>query len=121
LKGLLNVAGARLTANVEKPYFDLQLLLACCADVGAAACHTAGTSAHGALPREMFNAKSDYITTPLPAAGRAAMIAAAETAGAGAILCDAYGGAVNRIPTDSTAFVHRNATFDAHEMHGLPR
>ena len=46
-----------------------------------AACHTVGAAPGGALPRETFNAKSDYVAHPLPAAGRAAMIAAAEHAG----------------------------------------
>src|SRR5579875_147655 len=33
------------------------------------------------------------------------------TNGAGAMPCDAYGGAVNRVPTDSTASVHRAPLF----------
>jgi hypothetical protein len=95
-------------------YFNLQLLLAGCADIGAAACHTVGSSDHGTLPRETFHAKSDYVNRPLPHAGRAAMIAAAEAPGSGALLCDAYGGAIGRVPHDATAFIHRE------ELRGAP-
>lgn len=111
LRPLLEVRGASLRSNVQLPYFRLQLLLAGCADIGAAACHTVGTSDHGTLPREAFRAKSDYVATALPHAGRAAMIAAAEAPGSGALLCDAYGGAIGRIPKDATAFVHREELF----------
>ena len=111
LKSLLDVPGARLATNVEKPYFTLQLLLAGCSQIGAATCHTVGTSPRGQLPRESFNAKSDYIAKPLPPDGRAAMIAATEDPGAGSLLCDAYGGAINRIGPDATAFIHRDPLF----------
>jgi hypothetical protein len=111
LRPLLEVRGASLRSNVQLPYFRLQLVLAGCADIGAAACHTVGTSDHGTLPREAFRAKSDYVATPLPHAGRAAMIAAAEAPGSGALLCDAYGGAIGRVPKDATAFVHREELF----------
>jgi FAD/FMN-containing dehydrogenase len=111
LNSLLSVPGAVLATNVEKPYFALQVLLAGCSNIGAAACHTVGTSPRGTLPRESFNAKSDYVSKSLPAAGRAAMIAATEHPGAGSLLCDAYGGAINRIAPDATAFIHRDPLF----------
>ncbi len=111
LRPLLAVPGASLRNNVEMPYFRLQLLLAGCADIGAAACHTVGTSGGGTLPRETFRAKSDYVAKPLPHAGRAAMIAAAEAPGSGALLCDAYGGAIGLVAKDATAFVHREELF----------
>jgi FAD/FMN-containing dehydrogenase len=111
LRPLLQVPGASLRSNLQMPYFDLQLLLAGCADIGAAACHTVGTSHRGTLPRETFRAKSDYVARPLPPAGRAAMIAAVETAGSGALLCDAYGGAIGHVAKDATAFIHRDELF----------
>lgn len=111
LKSLLDVPGGQLVTNVERPYFTLQLLLAGCSNIGAAACHTVGTRSLGRLPRESFNAKSDYVAKPLPPAGRAAMIAATEHPGAGSLLCDAYGGAINRIAPDATAFIHRDPLF----------
>jgi hypothetical protein len=59
-----------------------------------------------------FTAKSDYVSTPVPAAGRAAMVAAAESSvGSGALLFDCYGGAINRVAPSATAFVHRDDLF----------
>jgi FAD/FMN-containing dehydrogenase len=108
---LLEVPGAELQANVEKPYLDIQLLLANCDGKTVAACHTVGAASAGTMPRETFNAKSDYVGKPLPSAGRAAMIAATEAPGSGALLCDAYGGAVGSIAPTATAFVHRTPLF----------
>jgi FAD/FMN-containing dehydrogenase len=111
LRSLLEVPGATLRSNLQLRYFRLQLLLAGCGDIGAAACHTEGTSDSGKLQRETFCAKSDYVAKPLSHAGRAAMIAAAEAPGAGALLCDAYGGAIGRVAKDATAFIHREELF----------
>ncbi len=107
---LLAVPGANLSSHLDMPYLPLQLLLAGCSH-GLAACHTVGTSPGGTLPRNTFNAKSDYVGKPLPDAGRAAMIAAVEAPGSGALLCDSYGGAINRIAPTATAFVHRQELF----------
>jgi FAD/FMN-containing dehydrogenase len=108
---LLAVPGASLHNNVEKAYLELQLLLAGCDGRSVAACHTVGAAPNGTLPRETFNAKSDYVAKPLPSAGRAALISAAEAPGSGALLCDAYGGAISRIGPADTAFVHRHPLF----------
>jgi FAD/FMN-containing dehydrogenase len=111
VKPLLEVTGARLAVNTERPYMQVQLLLAGCEGRTVAACHTVGAGPEGVMPRETFNAKSDYVARPLPAAGRAAMIAAAEHPGAGDLLCDAYGGAISRVAPTATAFVHRDPLF----------
>ena len=111
LAPLLAVPGAALTGRVEMPYLQLQLLLAGCVGKTFAACHTVGVFPGGMLPREAFNAKSDYVAKPLPSAGRAAMVAATETPGLGALLCDSYGGAVNRVAPTATAFAHREQLF----------
>jgi FAD/FMN-containing dehydrogenase len=108
---LRDVPGASLASNVEKPYLDLQLLLAGCDGRTVAACHTIGAGPRGTMEREAFNAKSDYVATPLPNEGRAAMIAATEAPGSGALLCDAYGGAISRVAPTATAFVHRQPLF----------
>jgi FAD/FMN-containing dehydrogenase len=108
---LTAVPGAALTANRQAPFLNTQLLLAGCSGRSVQACHTVGAGPGATLPRETFNAKSDYVATPLNAAGRAAMIAAAEAPGTGALLCDAYGGAVGRVDPTATAFAHRNPLF----------
>ncbi len=110
LSGLLAVPGANLT-HLEMAYFPLQMLLAGCSGKSFAACHTVGTAPGGTLPRNTFNAKSDYVAKPLSNAGRAAMIAAVEASGSGSLLCDSYGGAVNRVDPTATAFVHRDQMF----------
>jgi hypothetical protein len=113
LAPLLSVPGANLGSHVSMPYLSLQLLLAgpLCSSVPV--CHTVGAGPQGVMPRIKFNAKSDYVAKPLSSAGRNAMVAAAEAiAGSGgALLCDAYGGAINRVAPGATAFVHRQQLF----------
>ena len=102
--------GARLS-HIDLPYLSLQLLLAGCSDKSVAACHTVGAAPGGTLPRNTFNAKSDYVARQLSSTGRSAMVAAVQASGSGALLCDSYGGAVNRVDPTSTAFVHRQQLF----------
>jgi len=109
---LLNVPGAQLHTSYL-PYFALQMLLAGCSQISYTACHTQGSSSGGTLPREQFRAGSDYVSKPLSAAGRRAVINAAASAGSagGSLLFDSYGGAINRVHPNATAFVHRNELF----------
>jgi FAD/FMN-containing dehydrogenase len=112
LAPVMAVPGASVSSG-QKDYLSLQLFWANCGHV--AGCHTVGTRPGGTLPRESFQAKSDYVSRPLPAAGRQAMIAAIEQrqlqGGSGALLCDSYGGAINRVAPGATAFVHRRELF----------
>ena len=110
IRPLTRVAGARSTTGTSS-YAALQRRWAGCADISATACHTRGTRPGGTLPRARFAAGSDYVGRPLSAAGRAAAIAAIgrRTGGSGALLFDSYGGAINRVAPDATAFVHRDA------------
>lgn len=111
LAPLLSVAGATLSANREAPFLAIQLLLANCDGKSVSACHTVNAAPGGTLARQAFNAKSDYVATPLGPAGRRAMIEATEAPGAGSLLCDAYGGAVGRVDPTATAFAHRHPLF----------
>lgn len=112
LTALLAVPGASLSSG-ERDYLSLQLFWASCAHVSG--CHTVGTRPGGMLQRQRFQGKSDYVSRPLSPAGRQAMISAIERrqlqGGSGALLCDSYGGAINRVSPGATAFVHRRELF----------
>jgi FAD/FMN-containing dehydrogenase len=110
-KPLLNPAGGHLAVSLQRSYMEIQMLLAGCEGRTVAACHTVGAAPGGVMARETFTARSDYVARALPAAGRAAMVAAAEATGAGALLCDAYGGAIGDVAAGATAFVHRTPLF----------
>ncbi len=111
LAPLTAVGGARVSAG-DFGYLQAQLMWAGCSNISMTACHTEGTRPGGTLQRESFQAKSDYVSKPLPAAARQALVRAAEAraniSGSGAILFDSYGGAINRVKPAATAFVHRN-------------
>ena len=95
LRPLTRVAGATLSVG-ESSYLDLML-------------RWAGGSRTS--PRSAFWAKSAYVARPLSAKGRRTMIDWIERPGSGALLLDAYGGAINRVRPGATAFVHRDQLF----------
>jgi len=111
LLGPLRASGGSISTGTLG-YQALQQLWAGCAHQSLTSCHTEGTRSGGTLQRESFNAKSDYVSKQFPAAARNVLISAAESRGSqpgsGAILFDSYGGAINRVAPDATAFVHRN-------------
>jgi FAD/FMN-containing dehydrogenase len=116
LAPLTSVGGADVQTG-DLGYLQAQLMWAGCAPSPSAltACHTEGTRPGGTLQRMSFQAKSDYVSKPLPAAARDALVQAAAARaslpGSGAILFDSYGGAINRIAPAATAFVHRRVLF----------
>jgi FAD/FMN-containing dehydrogenase len=114
LAPLTAVGGAHVSTG-NNGYFQTQMMWAGCSTVSLTACHTEGTRPGGTLQRASFQAKSDYVAKPLPAAGIQVLVQAAEArtdiAGSGAILFDSYGGAINRVAPGATAFVHRNVLF----------
>ena len=123
LGGLLAPLAATGPATVrtgDLGYLQAQLFWAGCSTISLTACHTTGTRPGGTLPRESFQAKSDYVANPLPAAARQALVQAAaargHTPGSGAILFDSYGGAINQIAPAATAFVHRKVLFCIHYL-----
>ena len=67
--------------------------------------------------RLRFKGKSDYVKSPLSKAGIETLLKGLETSqtstslGGAALICDAYGGAINRVHPAETAFVHRDALF----------
>jgi len=59
----------------------------------------------------LMKAKSDYIVEPLSEQGILALLNALQKApGEIAVLCDSYGGAINQVASDATAFAHRGKT-----------
>jgi hypothetical protein len=101
------VAGASLSTG-SGAYLDVQQMWAGCAGESAAACRTIQPSS--------FAARSAYVAGPLNAAGAGTIVSAIEQrqaagVGSGAVLLDPYGGALNRVAPDATAFVHRDQLY----------
>ena len=104
-----------------EPFLHAMLVEAGCATIGYAACHLPWYSPGGRLTRVPQFTKSDFFTRPLSSAGIRTLLNGitaltkvhGAAGGAGGIAFDALGGAVNRVAPTATAFVHRNALFDA--------
>ena len=94
----------------SRTYMSAALMWAgCSADI--AECHL---QPQGNLSRSTFAAKSSYANRPLTAAGIEALVGQIEArrasgSGPGIVLLDSYGGAINRVAKNATAFVHRDA------------
>jgi len=103
----------------ELPYLDAMLAEAGCGERTTRQCHLPALAPGGRLARQPEFARSDFVARPLPPAGIAAALAAAErflsirpaAQATGAIAFDACGGAINRVHPAATAFVHRDALF----------
>jgi FAD/FMN-containing dehydrogenase len=113
LQPLVNAA-TPLTMEIRtRSFLNAALDWANCSEVSR--CHIGVPSAE--IGRSDFLAKSDYVAAPVPAAGVQVMIQKIEqrqndpALGGGSILMDAYGGAINRVPKNATAFVHRDQLF----------
>lgn len=99
-------------------YLNAMLVAAGCPKYSVAECHR---RPGGRLPRVPSYAKSDFFTRKLDANGIRALLSGIEglrrvrgaAGGLGATAFDAFGGALNRVRPDATAFVHRDALFDA--------
>ncbi len=96
---LTRIAGARLSIGTSG-YLALMQRWGGCAGESVGRCDTFAPAA--------FAAGSDYVSRPLSARGRATAIAQARY---GTLLFDSYGGAINRVRDDATAFVHRDDLF----------
>src|SRR5579875_2592329 len=96
---------------------DTMLIEAGCYGKTVSACHLPGQTPDGQVPRDTSYAKSDYFISLLPQKAINALVnaisarQASSQFGAGGFGFDANGGAINRIASDATAFVHRDALF----------
>jgi FAD/FMN-containing dehydrogenase len=102
-------------------WLHAMLVEAGCASLTVNQCHLPTQNPAGQLARASEFAKSDFFTKPLSSHGIGTLLAGVESfqrvagapGAAGGIAFDALGGAVNRIAPGATAFVHRNALFQA--------
>jgi FAD/FMN-containing dehydrogenase len=102
-------------------WLHAMLVEASCASLTVNECHLPAHVPGGQLSRASEYAKSDYFTRPLTSQGIGTLLSGAESlqqvsgapGGSGGIAFDALGGAVNRVPPGATAYVHRNALFQA--------
>ena len=115
LQPLLTGLGTPTSQFVEPAsYLHAMLVEAGCENLSVDQCHLTGGSADGTLPRSSFAATSAYLTSPLSSAGVAAALQAVQRLQdsnpqlGGGLVFDAYGGAINTVAPDATAFVHRH-------------
>ena len=125
--GELEKLYAAAGSNPSSPFLEnttwlhAMLVEAGCASLTVNECHLPTQVPGGQLSRSSEYAKSDFFTTPLSSHGIATMLAGVENfqraggapGASGGIALDALGGAINRVAPGTTAFVHRNALFDA--------
>jgi FAD/FMN-containing dehydrogenase len=96
---------------------EAMLYEAGCYNKSVSECHLPSQDPQGQMLRDASSVKSDYFTSALPQSGINALVSAialrqtSSTLGNGGIGLDAYGGAINRVAADATAFVHRAALF----------
>ena len=95
-------------------YLSAMEIEAGCSGLSVASCHLSTERAGGRLSRSASAAKSSYVDEPLSGAKVETMVEAvtnlhqrAPTVGGG-LAFDAYGGAINRVASHDSAFVHRN-------------
>ncbi len=116
LSPLMSAIGTAPSGNFQgsNDYISAMQIEAGCSGLTIAACHLPSHNPGGQLSREAYSAKSSYVDAPMTATQTAQMVEAvvnlkshAPSIGGG-LAFDAYGGAINRLDSDQTAFVHRD-------------
>jgi FAD/FMN-containing dehydrogenase len=119
LQQLTSLVGIAPTSSYvyTDPLLETMMVEAGCYGESEAACHLPSQNSQGRIARDTSKAKSDYITHLLPRPAIDSLVNAISsrqssgTLSNGGIGMDAYGGALNRVAADATAFVHRDALF----------
>ncbi len=113
LDELQSASKAPMTTRFVKAadYSRTMMIEGGCANLSLAQCHL--KSEGGTLERGASLAKSDFIERPLSSSGIDVVLTGIEARRqrdlfGGAVLFDAYGGAINRIGPTETAFAHRD-------------
>lgn len=123
-QGSLSALLARLETSIgtaptyhfvgSNEYLSAMEIEAGCSGLTVAACHLSTQRPSGTLSREAYSAKSSYVDEPMDHARCDAMVRAVEHLAAlapsvgGGLAFDSYGGAINRVASGETAFVHRD-------------
>jgi hypothetical protein len=116
--GLVSAVGsapASRSAYTPPSYLSAMLYEAGCSDLTVEQCHLPTQTASGQLKRQPDIGASDYVDKPLSPAGIDVIIdfvnqrQANNALGEGGAQFDSYGGAINRVKPDATAFAHRSA------------
>lgn len=95
-------------------YMSAMMIEAGCSGLSVASCHLSTANPLGTRSREAYSAKSSYVNGPLVDAQSTALVHAVEYLQSlaplvgGGLAFDAYGGAINRVASSETAFVHRD-------------
>ena len=118
LAALIKAVGAPTSVSIaQHEYENAMYIEAGCRGLTQAACHLAGKSPGGTLPRTVAVAKSDILNSSLSTAGVSVVLAGIEQrqqqGGPGTVAYDSWGGAINQVPASATAFVHRKALASA--------
>jgi hypothetical protein len=85
-----------------------------CSGLSIAACHLTTQNPAGRLSHEAYSAKSSYVNAPMNDKAASAFVGAIENLHAhaptvgGGLAFDSYGGAINRVASDATSFIHRD-------------
>jgi FAD/FMN-containing dehydrogenase len=118
VNGLIRAVGSSPASNstyTPPDYLSAMLYVAGCSGKTVAQCHLPTQNPQGQLTRQPDIAASDYVDQPLSAAGVEVLVdfvnqrQANSALGPGGAQFDSYGGAINRVKSDATAFAHRSA------------
>jgi FAD/FMN-containing dehydrogenase len=121
VNGLIRAVGSQPSSNssfTQPDYLSAMLYEGGCSGLTVEQCHLPTQTAGGRLTRKPGIGASDYVTSPLSAGGSGGIGVIIDfvnqrqgdpRVGEGGAQFDSYGGAINRVAPNATAFPHRNA------------